>query len=167
MSYNFYVLVLVICHCLPAHLIISHYHSVSSSLSLPFFPLSLSPIIMTASCWASSIKHPPFPHCVKSKTLVTGLRFDKLESLRLHFWGCCPWCCGSDRGSRRTCPWRRRCRWSTSRSWWTGRWTLWTSGCRRSQTAFGASLKESIVILNKSVFIREALKKLFFFMNNS
>ena len=27
---------------------------------------------MTASCWASSIKHPPFPHCVKSKTFDTA-----------------------------------------------------------------------------------------------
>ena len=35
-KHHFCVLVLVICHCLPAR-IISHYHSVSSSLSLPLF----------------------------------------------------------------------------------------------------------------------------------
>ena len=28
------------------------------------------PIIMTASCWASSIKHPPFPHCNDEQTCI-------------------------------------------------------------------------------------------------
>ena len=65
-------------------------HPPFSLLSLTLLPLTLwpydldPPIIMTASCWASSIKHPPFPHWEETRSnKIPGFVFLTSSFLRL------------------------------------------------------------------------------------
>lgn len=105
---------------------------------------------MTASCWASSIRHPPLPHCPNVISILRifysffwfwiGIDLN----LHLHFSDC-PLCWCRLQGNPRTSLWRRRCKWWRSKSWWIGRWRLWMSGCHQNQIESDAFLGRNII----------------------